>query len=80
MIDYKSILWSDIQYIWSAACETKPEDKINFSYIVTLPEMDDKVFFAGEHISQKHAWQQGALQTGMIAANKVAENIRHRKG
>lgn len=76
MIDYVSILWSNVQYIWSGACFTKPLDKINFSYVVTLPEMDGKVFFAGEHISQKHAWQQGALQTGMIAANQVAESIK----
>lgn len=77
LISYVSLKWSEAQYIWSGACLTKPEDKILFSYAVTLPEMGGKVFFAGEHISQKHAWQQGALQTGMIAANQVAERVKH---
>lgn len=76
LISYKSILWSHVQYIWGSATLTKPEDKILFSYIITLPEMGGKVFFAGEHVSQKHAWQQGALQTGMTAANNVAERIK----
>lgn len=76
LLDYKSITWSDVQYEWSAACLTKPEDKISFSFVATQPEMGNRIFFAGEHISQKHAWQQGALQTGMIAANGIAENIK----
>jgi monoamine oxidase len=79
LISYKSILWSRAQYIWTGACLTKPEDKVLFSYIITLPEMNGRVFFAGEHISQKHAWQQGALQTGMIAANDVAKSIKYKK-
>jgi len=78
LLSYKSIFWPHMQYIWSGACLTKPQDKLVFSYIVTLPEMNNRVFFAGEHISQKHAWQQGALQTGMKAANQVAEMIRAR--
>ena len=38
--------------------------------------MDNKLLFAGEHISQKHGTQQGALQSGMIAANNIAKIIR----
>lgn len=79
MIDYVSIYWPDVQYIWSGSCLGKPKDKILFSYAVTQPEMNNRVFFAGEHISQKHAWIQGALQTGMLAANGVAEEIKKRK-
>ncbi|NFG41753.1 amine oxidase [Clostridium botulinum] len=76
LIDYKSLIWSDAQYIWTAGTLSKPEDKTLFSYAVTEPEMESKVFFAGEHISQKHVSQQGALQSGMIAANEVAKQIR----
>ncbi|WP_097027436.1 flavin monoamine oxidase family protein [Clostridium peptidivorans] len=79
MIDYASIYWPNVQYIWSGSCLTKPKDKILFSYVVTQPEMNNRVFFAGEHISQKHAWMQGALQTGMLAANGIAEQIKKRK-
>jgi len=46
-----------------------------FSYAAKISEMDNRVFFAGEHISQKHGTQQGSLQSGMIAANEVAEQI-----
>jgi monoamine oxidase len=79
MISYASLLWSNVPYIWTGTCLSKPEDKILFSYSVTQPEMNDRVFFAGEHISQKHGWQQGALQTGMIAANEIAKRIKNRK-
>lgn len=76
VIDYKSLIWSDVQYIWTAGALSKPEDKTLFSYDVTVPEMENRVFFAGEHISQKHVSQQGALQTGMIAANEIAKQIK----
>lgn len=80
LIDYKSLIWSDVQYIWGAAALSKPKDKILFSYAAGLPEMGDRVFFSGEHISQKHGSQQGALQSGMIAANEVANQIIKNKG
>lgn len=76
LISYKTIMWTHVPFIWGGAAISKPEDKINFSYIVTQPEMDGRVFFAGEHISQKHAWQQGSLQSAMIASNQVAERIK----
>ncbi|GAA0814786.1 flavin monoamine oxidase family protein [Clostridium tertium] len=75
LIDYKSLIWSDVQYIWGAGALSKPEDKILFSYGAKMPEMNNRVFLAGEHISQKHGTQQGSLQSGMIAANEVAERI-----
>lgn len=75
LIDYKSLIWSDVQYIWGDSSLSKPGYKTLFSYELTIPEMDNKLFFAGEHISQKHGTQQGALQSGMIAANKVAKII-----
>lgn len=76
MIDFITHNWERVQYTWSGAAIMKPEDKILFSYVVTQPEMNNKVFFAGEHISQKHAWMQGSFQTAMIAANQVAERIK----
>jgi len=36
--------WSYVPYIWSGGCLGKPQDKILFSYAVTLPEMKEKVF------------------------------------
>lgn len=77
LIDYKTLLWTDVQYIWTAGALSKPRDKTLFSYAVTQPELEDKVFFAGEHISQKHVTQQGALNSGMMAANEVAKRFKY---
>jgi monoamine oxidase len=76
MLSWVSIYWPNVEYIWTGGCFGKPEDKTLFSYVMTLPEMNDRVFFAGEHISQKHVWLQGALQTGMKAANGIAAGIK----
>ena len=37
------------------------------------PEYDNKVYFVGVHISLTHGWIEGALSTGMKAANSIAE-------
>lgn len=79
IIDFRSLIWSDVQYIWAGGALSKPEDKLLFSYDVTTAEMNNRVYFAGEHISQKHASQQGALQSGMLAANEVARQIINNK-
>jgi monoamine oxidase len=56
-----------------------PEQKRLFSYACTQPEYDGRVFFAGEHISAKHRWMQGALKSGMEAANALAWTIRGKR-
>lgn len=78
LLDYKSLVWSDIQYIWGFSTLFKPEDKILYSYISRCPEMNNKVFFAGDNVSNKHGTQQGALQSGMIAANDIAKEIANK--
>jgi len=49
-----------------------PGQKQLFSYEMQKPEFNKHLFFAGEHISAKHGWVQGALQTGKSAANQLA--------
>jgi monoamine oxidase len=78
LLSWVSIFWPNVEYIWTGGCFGKPGDKTLFSHVITLPEMNDRVFFAGEHISQKHVWLQGALQTGMNAANGIAARIKNR--
>ncbi|KPU43124.1 flavin-dependent L-tryptophan oxidase RebO precursor [Oxobacter pfennigii] len=46
--------------------------KVDFLYISSTPEYDNRVFFAGEHASTKNAWIQGSLQSAMQAANSIA--------
>ncbi|MDV4151105.1 NAD(P)/FAD-dependent oxidoreductase [Clostridium sp. AL.422] len=78
VLDYKSIVWSDVQYIWGFSNLYKPQDKTFYSYSNISPEMDNKIFFAGDNATAKHGTQQGALQSGMIAANNVAAEIKRK--
>ena len=78
--DYVTFNWN--QYSWSLGgfCYFRPEQKRLFSYVMTLPEYNYKVFFAGEHLSSTHGWLNGALLTGMKAANDIAKICKIRKG
>lgn len=49
-----------------------PGQREDYIYVVSTPEYDNRVFFAGEHTSPKNGWIQGALQSGMLAANNLA--------
>lgn len=57
-------------------CYFSPQQKRLFSWNMTQPEYGNRIFFAGEHISAVHRWMQGALQSGMGAANGVAAASR----
>ena len=70
--DYKTVEWYKEPHERGALTYTLPGQKNIFAYIMKHPEYDQKVYFAGEHISGKHGWVQGALQTGMSAANELA--------
>lgn len=77
--DYKTIVWNNEENFLGAFCILRADQNTLFSYSNTLPEYDKKVYFAGEHISSTHAWMQGALKTGMEAANMLALNCKKRK-
>lgn len=78
LLSWVTMFWGNAQYIWAGGCFGKPQDRTLFSYAITLPEMNNRVYFAGEHVSQKHVWIQGALQSGMLAANSIATAINNR--
>jgi monoamine oxidase len=69
---FQSVNWDHQPTIRGALSFFSPEQKKIFSYGMALPEYGGRVFFAGEHISAVHRWIQGALQTGMQAANDLA--------
>lgn len=69
---YKTQNWNSDPLFRGAFCYFTPEQKKLFSWPMTLPEYNGRVFFAGEHISALHRWQQGALHSGMEAANALA--------
>lgn len=72
IIGYKTINWAGEPYFYGAFQFFLPGQQREFLYISTIPEYDNRVFFAGEHTSPKNGWLQGALQSGMIAANDIA--------
>lgn len=77
---FKVVNWNQETTFRGALSFFSPEQKRLFAYVMTLPEYGGRVFFAGEHISAVHRWMQGALQTGMQAANDLAAaSLKHSK-
>lgn len=74
--DYKSLQWYNNPLSLGAFSFFRPEQKKLFSFAVTQPEYNNKIFFAGEHISLAHAWISGSFSTGMKAANAIAERAK----
>lgn len=75
---YKTIEWEHEQGFYGGISHYREEQQNLFAYASEQPEYDERVYFAGEHISQTHAWIQGALSTGMKAANKIAEHYKYK--
>jgi monoamine oxidase len=75
----KSIDWISEPHFYGAFQMFLPGQKSDFLYVSSTPEYDNRVFFAGEHTSTKNGWIQGALQSGMRAANSLAyySSIHH---
>ncbi|WP_422784908.1 FAD-dependent oxidoreductase [Ruminiclostridium josui] len=63
--DFKTQVWDNDPLFRGAFCYFTPQQKKLFSWAMTLPEYGDRVYFAGEHVSAIHRWQQGALKSGM---------------
>ncbi len=74
VVDAKRILWDRNPWALGAFAFYDPMQKILYSKTATEPEYNNRVFFAGEHVSVSRAWMQGSLQTGMQAANSVARS------
>lgn len=73
--NHKTVVWDNEPYIRGAFAQALPGQKELFSYEMLKPELNERIFFAGEHVSTKHGWMQGALYTGMMAANQLANSF-----
>ncbi|AKL95649.1 monoamine oxidase [Clostridium aceticum] len=73
LIDHKTVHWNTEPWFWGAYSFYSPSEHRLFSQVAITPEYNNRVFFAGEHVSVSRAWIQGSLQTGMMAANAVAK-------
>lgn len=68
----KTVFWNNEQWTRGGFAVGYPGQKINLAYNMLLPEYNNRLFFAGEHVSTKPGWMQGSLQTGKWVANQVA--------
>ncbi len=74
---YQTIHWNCEPHFLGALAYTLPEQKRLFAYEMQQPEFNNRVYFAGEHVSTKHGWLQGALSSGKAAANSLAANFHN---
>lgn len=73
--DHKTVVWDNQPNNRGAFAMTLPGQKKLFAYEMLKPEFNQRVYFAGEHLSTKHGWMQGALYTGKEAANQLANTF-----
>ncbi len=72
IMGHKTVEWNAQHWFRSAFAVNGPGQKVNFSYAMQQPEYGGRIFFAGEHVSVKQGWIQGALYSAMLAANQLA--------
>jgi len=68
-----TVNWDREKGFYGAFCYFRPEQQKLFSYAMSKSEYNDRVHFAGEHISLIHGWIEGSVGTGMKAANDIVE-------
>lgn len=73
--DQKTVHWNNEPFSRGALVQTLPRQKRLFAYEMQQPEYQGRIYFAGEHVSNKHGWVQGALSSGKYAANQLAEHL-----
>ncbi|MDK2807555.1 MAG: monoamine oxidase [Clostridiales bacterium] len=76
VLSRKSVLWNHEAGFYGGFCYYMPEQKRLFSFVSGSPEYDGLLYFAGEHTSSTHGWQQGAMHSGLRAANEIAAKLR----
>jgi monoamine oxidase len=74
--DFKTVRWNREKGFYGAFCYFMPEQQVLFSNAMEKPEYDNRVYFAGEHISLTHGWIEGSVSTAMKAANSIAEHCK----
>jgi|GEM_PF-265328 len=56
---------------WTGSAYASPTNSQNAALSAQVELAEDKVHFAGEHASQFHGWIQGAIASGIRAANEI---------
>jgi monoamine oxidase len=68
-----TVAWMQNPYAFGEAAIFSPGQLNLLQADIEKPEWDGKVHFAGEHASLKHAWIEGAIESGIRAALEVNE-------
>lgn len=74
---YKTVHWNSEPLSRGAYAFALPGQKRLFSYEMQRPEYNERVYFAGEHVSAKHGSIQGALSSAKEAANRLAVHFHN---
>jgi monoamine oxidase len=69
-----SHIWQDDEFACGAFALFKPEQETNLYQAIVAPE--GRIHFAGEHASLYHRWIQGAIESGLRAAQEVCDAAR----
>lgn len=64
-----SFSWSQNPYSAGAFTAFEPGQELELNPYIPVPE--ERIHFAGEHVSLTHAWMQGAIESGIRAAYEV---------
>ena len=72
-----AIAWSKVPYSLGIAARWRPGQENAYAL---LNEPDGPFHFAGEHLSQLGAWQEGAVLSAWRAANMIDKHRRERRG
>jgi monoamine oxidase len=72
-----AVAWSKVPYSLGIAARYGSGDDGNY---VTLNQPDGPFYFAGEHLSQIGAWQEGAVLSARRAINMIDKHRRTQRG
>lgn len=73
----KTQSWTQNPYAFGEAAVFTPGQMTSFH--LDIPKKEGPVYFAGEHVSLKHAWIEGCLETGTRAALQIHEDHKNGK-
>ena len=73
IIGAATVAWMQNPYAFGEAAIFSPGQLHLLQQYIEQPEWDEKAHFAGEHTSLKHAWIEGAIESGIRAALEVNE-------
>lgn len=76
--DYKTVSWGSEPLIMGI-CYYRSQQKKLFGVTMNEPSYNNRLFYAGNHLSSTHGWIQGAIKTSLDTVNKIGYCIKSRR-